>query len=617
MAKTALMGKAMSILQPTPGAKARRSPGLKPKLPAAAVLSLALALSLAGCVRPPSAMQKQAATDSTPYQLPQQEVDSAYGHFLAARHARLNRDYNSAAEYYLRAMALDPDNAQVAQGAFLALLGAGHTAKAMELAPALQAMNPNDHLARITIAANMLMRRDYDSALAMVANGPQGGIHGAFNPLIAAWAEMGKGNAPAAKAALARLDRNPLFGGVHDHLKPLLLEALGLTDEALEAYAGYAERPERVGTRQTDGYSRLLLRLGRVDEARAVVQRSLDLNPENSTLQMAMKRLQQANATRPNAANNAAMLAPQLVGNAQDGFAESLFVAANAFGRNDGGELTELHLQLALALRPDLDDARILLADIYESRKQWDRAIATYAKVNQQGIYGEMAQTRIAVSTYEMGDQAAAIRMLRRTAAANRDDYRPLLTLADLYRQSEKWNDAAREYTAALDRISDIEPRHWFILFGRGIAYERSKQWPKAEPDMIKALELQPDQPMVLNYLGYTWVDLGLNIDAGTDMIKRAVALRPNDGAIVDSLGWAYYRRGRYDEAVVQLERAVELKGGDPVITDHLGDAYWKVGRRAEAQFQWRRALGLKPEAELEQQVKRKLEVGLDPVAVK
>ncbi len=564
-----------------------------------------LALFLAGCAKPPS---QRVYSDSTPYQLPPQEVDSAYGHFLAARHARLNRDYVAAAAYYQRAMALDPNNAQVVQGAFLSLLAAGNTPKAMELAPALLVLNPNDHMARMAIASNAILRRDYDAALAMVASGPQGGIHGAFNPLIAAWAEVGKGNADAAKAALARLDRNPLFGGVHDHLKPLLLEALGLSNEALAVYAASAETPERVGARQTDGYARLLQRMGRTEEARALVQRSLDLSPENATLQAAMKRLL--------GPQNATTLAP-LVGNAQDGFAESLYAAANAFGRNDGGELTELHLQLALTLRPDMDDARVLLGDIYESRKHWQRAIDTYAKVNPQGVYGEMAQTRIAVSTYEMGEREAAVRMLRRTAAANPGDYRPLLTLGDLYRQSEMWVEAAREYTAALERVPQLEQRHWFILFARGIAYERSKQWPKAEPDMQKALELQPEQPMVLNYLGYTWVDMGRNIDVATDMIKRAVALRPNDGAIVDSLGWAYYRLGRYPEAVVNLERAVELKGSDPVITDHLGDAYWKVGRRAEAQFQWRRALGLKPDAELEQQVKRKLEVGLDPVAAK
>jgi len=134
---------------------------------------------------------------------------------------------------------------------------------------------------------------------------------------------------------------------------------------------------------------------------------------------------------------------------------------------------------------------------------------------------------------------------------------------------------------------------------------------------MLKALELQPDQPLVLNYLGYSWVDMHRNIDQATRMIERAVQLRPNDGAIVDSLGWALYRLGRYDEAVVQLERAVELKGGDPVITDHLGDAYWRVGRQEEARFQWRRALGLKPDQDMTLQVQRKLDHGLDPVASK
>ncbi len=531
---------------------------------------------------------------------------SPYGHFLAARHARLSFDYTAAADYYLKALSEEPRSGLLAQGAFLSLLADGRVPQALELAPVLRDNNPADHMARISVVTGAMLRRDYDSALRVVAEGPTSGIHSAFNPLIAAWAYAGKGEADRALEALGRLDRNPLFGGVHDHLKPMLLELLGRTREAEADYREALAKPERVGIRMADAYARFLERQGRANEARAIIAAQLKLNPDNGTLTRAERRLRSPSSN----------VAP-MIGNANEGFAESLLAAATAFGRNDGGELTELHLQLALALRPDLDDARVTLADIYESRKQWDRAIQTYGKVLPDGAFADVAQLRIAWCMNEDGNHDAAVRMLRKIARDRRSDPRPLITLGDLYRQMERWQEAANEYTAAFERIPVIENRHWILLFSRGITYERSKQWAKAEPDMLKALELQPEQPMVLNYLGYTWVDMNRNIDRATDMIRRAVALRPNDGAIVDSLGWAYYRVGRYDEAVVQLERAVELKGGDPVITDHLGDAYWKVGRRAEAQFQWRRALGLKPEAELEQQIRRKLETGLDPVAQK
>ncbi|MEK9971701.1 MAG: tetratricopeptide repeat protein, partial [Ferrovibrio sp.] len=219
----------------------------------------------------------------------------------------------------------------------------------------------------------------------------------------------------------------------------------------------------------------------------------------------------------------------------------------------------------------DLDDARMLLGDIYESRERYQEALAMYSRVSSNSAYSESAQLRQAWCINELGRHDEAVRILRRLASSDPQSPRALLTLADLYRQMEKWSDATKEYSAGLARIPRIEQRHWTVLFGRGVAYERSKQWDKAEADMLKALELQPDQPLVLNYLGYSWIDMHRNIDRATKMIERAVQLRPNDGAIVDSLGWALYRLGRFDEAVVQLERAVELKGGDPVITDHLG----------------------------------------------
>jgi len=533
-------------------------------------------------------------------------MDSPYGNFLAARHARLTFDHAAAADYYMKALSEEPKSGLLTQGAFLSLLADGRVATALDLAQILRQGNPGDHMARIAVATGAMLNRDYNAALQVVADGPTSGIHSAFNPLIAAWAYAGKGEVTQALEALNKLDGNPLFDGVHHHLKPLLLETLGRAKEADETYQAALMKNDRGGIRQMDAYSRFLERRGRVDEARALVARYLKQNPDNNTLQKAEIRLR----------NPSPSVAP-LVGNANEGFAESLLAAATAFGRNDGGELTELHLQLALALRPDLDDARISLADIYEGRKQWDRAIKAYGEVRPDGPFADMAKIRIAWCINERGNHDEAVALLRKLARERKDDSRALLTLADMYRQMERWNEAAKEYTAALERVPTIENRHWIVLFGRGIAYERGKQWEKAEVDMLKALELQPEQPMVLNYLGYTWVDMNRNIDRATDMIKRAVALRPNDGAIVDSLGWAYYRVGRYDEAVTHLERAVELKGSDPVITDHLGDAYWKVGRRAEAQFQWRRALGLKPEAELEQKIRRKLDTGLDPVAQK
>jgi len=534
-------------------------------------------------------------------------LDSPYGNFLAARHAREMNDNTAAANYYLRALREDPGSSLLTQGAFLALVADGRVAEAVTLVPALRQLNPGEYLPRMTQASAMFLARDYDGVLKLVAEGPTGGIHAAFNPLLAAFAHAGKGEADQANANLQKLERHPLLSGVYVHLKPLLLEVLNQSEPAEAAYRDAIEGRDRAGTRLIDGYSRLLERQGRVADARRLLNEQLVLNPDNPVLLHALRRID-TRRSQP---------AEPLVGNAVEGMAEAMFASASALGRSDGGELAELHLQLALFMRPDLDDARMLLGDIYEGRNRYDSALAMYSKVSTGSAYSESAQLRSAWCINELGRTDEAVRILRRMAAATPDSPRALLTLADMYRQMEKWPEAAKEYANALERIPRVEQRHWSILFGRGVAYERSKQWDKAEADMLKALELQPDQPLILNYLGYSWVDMHRNVERATKMIERAVQLRPNDGAIVDSLGWALYRQGKYQEAVVQLERAVELKGGDPVITDHLGDAYWRVGRQEEARFQWRRALGLNPEQELGLAVQRKVDHGLDPVAAK
>ena len=190
----------------------------------------------------------------------------------------------------------------------------------------------------------------------------------------------------------------------------------------------------------------------------------------------------------------------------------------------------------------------------------------------------------------------------------------PLIKLGDLMRRNERWDDAIDSYTKAIDRVGVLEKRHWRILYSRGIVLERAKRWPEAEKDFLRALKFEPDQPYVLNYLGYSWVDKGVNLQKALRMIHNAVRKKPNDGYIIDSLGWVYYRLGNYEKAVLELERAVQLRPEDPIINNHLGDAYWRVGRELEARFQWKRALSFKPEAEVEDEVRKKLEKGLSPL---
>jgi Flp pilus assembly protein TadD len=213
-----------------------------------------------------------------------------------------------------------------------------------------------------------------------------------------------------------------------------------------------------------------------------------------------------------------------------------------------------------------------------------------------------------------MGDAERSLAELDRLAAERPESYEPLSRKGDLLRVEERFAEAVEAYDGAVERLErqgEIEPRHWSLLYFRGIALERSDQWERAEVDFKHALGLQPDQPYVMNYLAYSWVEKKQNLDEAEAMLVRAVKLRPRDGYIVDSLGWVYYRLGRYNEAVEQLERAVALRPQDPTINDHLGDALWQVGRRNEARFQWHRALSLEPEEDEVPVIEKKIEQGV------
>ena len=240
-----------------------------------------------------------------------------------------------------------------------------------------------------------------------------------------------------------------------------------------------------------------------------------------------------------------------------------------------------------------------------------EAAVDAYRSIPAGSDYAWAAQLRAASGLADLDRQDEAIAALNAMADERPGRIDAASALGDAFRMDERYEEAAAAYDMAIGRLAIVEDRHWRLFYVRGIAFERLGEWPKAEADFLRALELEPDQPLVLNYLGYTWVEQGRNLDEARTMIEKAIELRPDDGYIVDSLGWVAYRLGDFEEAVYQLELAVELVPGDPIINDHLGDAYWQVGRLNEARFQWRRVLTLEPEDELADQIRRKLADGL------
>ncbi|HLA20039.1 MAG TPA: tetratricopeptide repeat protein, partial [Pseudolabrys sp.] len=302
---------------------------------------------------------------------------------------------------------------------------------------------------------------------------------------------------------------------------------------------------------------------------------------------------------------------PRLVDSAQAGAAEALYGLGASLGRRGGEDLGLVYLQLSLHLAPSHPLALLSLADLYESLKKPALALKVYERVPANSPLHRNAVIQMAANLDALDRSEEAGKRLDALIKARPDDAEAIMALGNILRGHKKFAECADVYSKGVATIAAPVKANWVIFYFRGICYERSKQWPKAEADLKKALALFPDQPHVLNYLGYSWIDQGANLDEGMDMIKRAVQQRPDDGYIVDSLGWAYYRIANYEEAVKNLERAIELKPEDPTINDHLGDAYWRIGRVLEAKFQWAHARDLKPDPEELPKIEEKLKSGL------
>jgi tetratricopeptide (TPR) repeat protein len=300
-----------------------------------------------------------------------------------------------------------------------------------------------------------------------------------------------------------------------------------------------------------------------------------------------------------------------LVDSVQAGAAEVLFGLGTSLGRQGGEDLALAYLQLATYLAPRHPLALMSLADLYEQLKKPQLAINVYQRVPAESALKRNADIQLATNLDALDRTEEAKKLLEKLMGGRPGDLEAMTALGNIQRARKQFADCGDTYTKAVDAVQNPQRANWVLFYFRGICFERSKQWDRAEADFKKSLDLFPDQPHVLNYLGYSWIDKGVNLDDGMRMIRRAVEQRPDDGYIVDSLGWAYYRINHYDEAVKQLERAIELKPEDPTINDHLGDAYYKVGRTLEAQFQWAHARDLKPEPDDLKKIEEKLKTGM------
>ena len=523
---------------------------------------------------------------------------SPLGNYLVGRYAHARGDYAAAAQHLQRVLVEDPDNPSLLRRTVSLLVADGRIEDAAALAERLLDIEASGRLAQFVLGLRDARDGDYQEALRRIGAIEREGVYTLLIPLAEGWLHTGAGSGAAALAALAPLaDRDsyrPSF-----FLNAGLIHDLAGREEDAEAMLRDAIAISIGSHRPVAALGSVLMRAGRVVEARAIYEEYRDQNPDIIWIERVL------------AAVDAGETVPPLVSNAREGLAEALLGAAAALPQRDGGEAALIYARLALFLRDDLDSARFLIGEILENAERLEDAVEAYRSIPAGSDFAWAAQLRAAAVLADLDRQDEAVATLRRMADEQPERTDAVTVLGDVFRRDEQYAEAAAAYDIAVERIATIEYRHWRLFYVRGIAFERLGEWPKAEADFKRALELEPDQPLVLNYLGYSWVEQGHNLDEAKTMIEKAVELRPDDGYIVDSLGWVAYKLGDFEEAVHQLERAVELVAGDPIINDHLGDAYWQVGRLHEAQFQWRRVLTLEPEDDLAAQVGRKIAGGL------
>jgi tetratricopeptide (TPR) repeat protein len=531
---------------------------------------------------------------------------SVPGNFLAAYIAGSAQDMSAAAVFLRSLLEMDPNNAEIRERAFISFLAAGDIESAIMAAERIAADDSENGLASLVLGVRDLKQGRFERAEKRFERGGRGAEVELTATLLRAWAIAGRPASRAARAmaAVDRLEGEPGFDIFRNYHGGLVASYVGRPGEAERRLkAAYEQQPTALSI--MDAYARHLARSGKESEAIDVYKAFSEVLPRHPVV---MSRLARLEAGKP--------IEKQISGVA-DGAAEVLY-ALGSVGNTQGDELPAIiYLRLALHLAPSHEMALITLADIMERMRQYAHAIEVYNAIPMDSAIRDSADIQIGVALERLERRDEATAHLEELVERRPDDIEVIIALANVLRVRQQFAEAAEMYSRAIDLIDEPDRGHWSLFYFRGASYERSKQWDKAEADLKTALELVPEtnpigEAQVLNYLGYSWVDQGINIEEAFKLLQRAVELSPRDGMIIDSLGWAYYRLGRYEDAVRELERAVELKASDPVINDHLGDAYWKVGRRLEATFQWRHALASDPEPEEREKIERKLIEGLD-----
>jgi len=528
------------------------------------------------------------------------QAESLAGSYLAASQANFENNYTASALYYTRALAADPDNLGLMQNVVLAYLSKGDAAKAVPIAAKMESLGANSQLAQLLLLTEAIRTKKFLDAAELFEKGAT--FRPLLDGLIRGWVDFGNGDMSGATAEFDKMRANNAMRVFSDYHRALMLSVVGDFEGAEKLLAGENGQPVRIGRGSLIAHIEILSQLERNADAIEVIEGALNGSGDLEMLDL-LRRL-----------NAGETLPISQVTNPVEGAAEVFFTLASVLSGEDNDRFGLIYARLSEYLRPTSVESLLMVADMLSAQKQYDLAVISLNKVPSSHPEFYTAEIGRSEALQSAGKADAAIEVLRGLTKTHKTIPTVFTSLGDALRRESRFGEATEAYNGAIALLPDVQPNHWFLYYARGITLERDGQWDAAEADFRFALKLSPDQPLVLNYLGYGMVEKNINLEEAQQMIETAVARQPNDGYITDSLGWVLYRIGKFAEAVAPLEKAVELMPVDPIINDHLGDSYWMVGRKLEAAFQWSRALSFDPEEADAVRIRLKLEIGLDAV---
>ena len=519
-------------------------------------------------------------------------VSPLHGYVLG-RAAFANDDLREAAALFDAVHAQDPERPELTRRAFEVAVASGDRKRSFALAHDLERSSQGTPEVAMMVLADHVLRKDWAGVDAARARLAGAGYASVVMPIVEAWALHARGDVDA---ALARLDPAIFTGFARSYVaeqRAHMLAAAGRWNEAAEAYSLLrAGTPSGISFLR-QGEADAVAMSGDRDRALALLEGDEPPTVQARNRLLAGKRI---GALAPDARRGLAWMAARL---------------AADLSRERPVPLALLFARTATYLAPDLSAGWLICGDVLARGNTREAALLAYANVPAEDALAQTARIRRAEVLEVMGRNTEAGALLAEAATAPAAGSDAWVRLGDWHRRAERFEAAGEAYSRAIAMAPDGS-NAWGLWFLRGSMKERAKDWPGAEADLRQALALSPDEPVVLNYLGYSLLDRGLKPEESRQLIEKAAALRPGDGGIIDSLGWSQYVQGRYAEAVVTLERASELEPSDPTVTDHLGDAYWQTGRRIEARFRWQAALAMDPSDDQAGKLRAKLDYGLD-----